>query len=75
MRIKTESFIGIIALVLFWSTYCFAQGFDDPFTKGVNEGAIGSGFDDPFTKGVNEGAIGSGFDDPFTKGINECAIG
>ena len=46
-------------------------GYDDPFTSGINEGAVGTGYDDPFTSGINEGAIGTGYDDPFTSGINE----
>ena len=48
-----------------------SQNIDDPFTKGINEGKIGSGIDDPFTEGINEGRIGSGVDDPFTEGVNE----
>ena len=32
-------------------------GYDDPWTDGINEGAIGK-YDDPWTDGINEGAIG-----------------
>jgi len=31
-------------------------GYDDPFTSGINEGAVGTGYDDPFTSGINEGS-------------------
>ena len=47
-------------------------GYDDPWTDGINEGAIGK-YDDPWTDDINEGAIGK-YDDPWTDGINEGAI-
>ena len=64
-----------ILRIFFLSTLLTAPvfaGYDDPFTDGINEGAIGH-YDDPFTDGINEGAIGH-YDDPFTDGINEGAI-
>jgi len=64
MKIKTLCFVGIITLVLYFPESTHAQwgsGYDDPFTSGINEGAIGSGYDDPFTSDINEGAIGSGY--------------
>ena len=45
----------IISVFFLFSSTSFS--FDDPFTSGINEGAIGSGFDDPFTPNINEGAI------------------
>ncbi len=59
------------SLLALCASAVLAQGYDDPFTKEINEGSIGSGYDDPFTKEINEGSIGSGYDDPFTKEINE----
>lgn len=72
MKIKLTS--AFIICLFFLTDAPSVHSFDDPWTKGVNEGAIGSGLDDPWTKGVNEGAIGSGLDDPWTKGVNEGAI-
>ena len=50
---------SMIVPVLFCTMPAYSQGYDDPFTEGINEGAIGSGYDDPFTEGINEGAIGN----------------
>jgi len=53
----------------------FAQGYDDPLTPGIDEGAIGSGYDNPLTKDVNEGKIGSDHDDTdvfnFSEGVEK----
>ena len=38
------------------SSAAYGSGWDDPFTEGINEGAIGQ-WDDPFTEEINEGAI------------------
>ena len=71
MRVSTHISVLIVLLA---SVLCGdAKAQDDPFTDGINEGAIGQR-DDPFTDGINEGAIGER-DDPFTDGINEGAIG
>ena len=61
----------------YFFSWCFFfapvyAGYDDPWTDGINEGAIGK-YDDPWTDGINEGAIGK-YDDPWTDGINEGAI-
>jgi hypothetical protein len=51
--------LGLCIFVLSGALY--GQGYDDPFTDSINEGAIGSGYDDPFTDGINEGSIGFGY--------------
>ena len=69
---RKYNFISLIVLILIYGN---AESYDDVWTEGINEGAIGSGIDDPWTSGINEGAIGSGIDDPWTEGINEGVIG
>ncbi len=66
-------FLTILTLIIVYAAPVFSDGYDDPFTSNINEGAIGSGYDDPFTRDINEGAIGSGYDDPFTPDVNEGA--
>ena len=53
-----KSFIAVAAFTavtmsLLITSPCLAQ-YDDPFTDGINEGAIGTGYDDPFTDDINE---------------------
>ena len=48
----------LFGLIISISIFGNAESYDDPWTEGINEGAIGSGYDDPWTEGINEGAIG-----------------
>ena len=48
----------LVLIALLASPLCgYAEAQDDPFTEGINEGAIGS-HDDPFTGSINEGGWG-----------------
>ena len=49
-------------------------GYDNPLTKEIDEGAIGTYIDNPLTREIDEGAIGTGIDNPLTKEIDEGAI-
>ena len=49
-----KKFIALFLLSASFAAPVFS-GYDDPYTDGINEGAIGN-YDDPYTDGVNEGA-------------------
>ena len=54
-----KQYVVFVFFVLFFPSTLIAQGWDDPWTEGINEGAVGN-WDDPWTEGVNEGSIGFG---------------
>jgi len=68
---KVVTIMLALSLGVMFTNTLMAQGYDNPLTKDIDEGAIGTGYDNPLTKDIDEGAIGTGYDNPLTKDIDE----
>ena len=70
-RIKSVLQIPLVTSLFLAPALGLCQGYDDPFTEGINEGAIGSGHDDPYGTDSNDNSWNTGYDDPYGTDSND----
>ena len=53
--VKIGVTLGILLLAFVIPVIASGQGYDNPLTAGIDEGAIGTGYDNPLTYGIDGG--------------------